>query len=319
MEVVQRKLKRAGLRYQIGFGAVLTLAVTLLSVGSHSAPLKANGMVALRKHIPAQIRRKRNQSESESYNWSGYAVTGANGSVTDVKASWVVPSVNNTCSSVPNGYAAFWTGIDGWNSNTVEQIGTDSDCVNLEGTKTGTPTYYAWFEFYPQDAYLIGNYNSRTGACESDCVAPLDVISAEVKFTSSGSSGPRRRSSQVFTVIIADETKGWSFTTSSAVPGAQESSAEWIAEAPYGCNTASGYCDLSNFGIADYGEEFAPVSNTVTASATIGGVTNALGSFANVEQAIMVNYPSGSSVMAQPAPLQDNGTSFPDDWMSAGP
>jgi hypothetical protein len=209
--------------------------------------------------------------------------------------------------------------VRGWNSNTVEQIGTDSDCVNLEGTKTGTPTYYAWFEFYPQDSFLIGNYNSSTGACESDCVAPGDVISAEVKFIASGTSGPRRRTSQHFTVTITDESKAWSFTTSSTVPGAKESSAEWIAETPFGCTTASGYCDLSDFGIVDYGEEFAPVSKTVTASATIGGVTRALGGFANVEQAIMVSYPSGSSIMAQPAALQDNGTSFSDDWMSVGP
>jgi Peptidase A4 family len=73
---------------------------------------------------------------------SGYAVTGAAGSVTDVKGSWVVPAVQGSRPST-NQYASFWVGIDGFSSNTVEQIGTDSDCQN------GAPTNYAWFEFYP--------------------------------------------------------------------------------------------------------------------------------------------------------------------------
>jgi Peptidase A4 family len=318
MEQWQRFRKALKAQCQVGLGAVTLVGAILLSIGSHPPPLKANGRLALRRHIPARIHRKRNEAETESYNWSGYAVSGADGSVTDVKASWVVPSVDSTCASVPEGYAAFWAGIDGWSSSTVEQIGTDSDCVNLEGTKTGTPTYYAWFEFYPQDSFLIGTYND-TGLCETDCVAPGDIISAQVKFNASASHGPHSRTAGNFSVTIVDETKGWSFTTTSTVPGAKESSAELIAEAPSGCDTASGFCDLSDFGIADYGEEFAPISNTVTASATIGSVTQALGSFANVEQAIMVDYPSGGSTMAQPAPLQDKGTSFPEDWVSAGP
>ncbi len=81
-----------------------------------------------------------------STNWSGYAVTGPAGSVTDAKGSWIVPSV--TCSSAAS-YSSFWVGIDGFGSNTVEQTGTDSDC------QSGSPTYYAWYEFYPGPAFLI--------------------------------------------------------------------------------------------------------------------------------------------------------------------
>ena len=62
-----------------------------------------------------------------------------------MKGSWIVPPV--TCPSTPSQYSSFWVGIDGDNSNTVEQTGTDSDC------STGTPNYYAWFEFYPQPGY----------------------------------------------------------------------------------------------------------------------------------------------------------------------
>ena len=61
-------------------------------------------------------------------NWSGYSIDAANHTVTDVKGSWVVPTV--TVSGNGTSYASTWVGIDGDNSNTVEQIGTDSDQVN---------------------------------------------------------------------------------------------------------------------------------------------------------------------------------------------
>jgi hypothetical protein len=269
----------------------------------------------LRRHRPADIRRVRDQKTSESYNWSGYTVTGAKGSVTDVKASWVVPQV--TCGGTPNGYSSFWVGIDGWNSNTVEQIGTDSDCVNLLGTKTDTPTYYAWFEFYPKGAYLIGNYN-RSGVCISDCVSPGDYISAEV--TATGSSPRGARGGQSFTVTITNESKSWTFTTTSSVPAAQQSSAEWIAETPYGCNTASGYCQLSDFGKAYYGEKYTSPYVGNTAFATVNGATLPLASFgSSVQEAVMVNYPSGTTIMAQPSAVDSTGTSFDVVWYNAGP
>jgi Peptidase A4 family len=294
----------------------LTLLLLLTSPVDSPPPKVSPEATALRRHhLPIQIHRRRDQTTAESYNWSGYAVTGANGSVTDVKSSWVVPAVS--CSGSPEGYAAFWTGIDGWTSSTVEQIGTDSDCVNLTGNATGTPTYYAWFEFYPQDAYLIGGY-SGSGVCESDCVFPGDTISAEVSFSGSAGGGFRHRSGERFTVTITDETRGWSFTTTSTVPGARQSSAEWIAEAPSGCNTASGICELADFSMVDFGDYFTAVLNT--ASATVAGKTQPLGSFgSSVQEAVMVDYPSGATTMAQPSALEGGGTSFAVTWANAGP
>lgn len=78
-------------------------------------------------------------------------------------------------------------GIDGYSSNTVEQTGTDSDCVN------GKPVYYAWFEFYPHPSFSV---NSLT-------IQPGDVISAEV---SAGAKGE-------FTVTLMDTTAGGTFST----------------------------------------------------------------------------------------------------------
>src|SRR3989441_13014119 len=140
-----------------------------------------------------------------STNWRGYAVTGSVGSVTDAKGSWKVPTIVGTCPST-NEYSSFWVGIDGFNSGTVEQTGTDSDCQN------GVPTYYAWYEFYPHPSFLINGIS----------VHPGDVISAEAHALGNGK----------FTVSISDITTGQSFSTSSTVHRARQSSAEWIAEAP---------------------------------------------------------------------------------------
>ena len=42
-------------------------------------------------------------------------------------------------------YSSVWVGIDGYSSNTVEQIGTEQDV-----SANGKTSYYAWYEMYPQ-------------------------------------------------------------------------------------------------------------------------------------------------------------------------
>ena len=80
-----------------------------------------------------------------SINWAGYGVSG--GTFTKVAGSWVQPGV--TCPAKLSEGAAFWVGIDGLVSTdkTVEQIGTDSDCVAASG-----PSYYAWYQMYPKES-----------------------------------------------------------------------------------------------------------------------------------------------------------------------
>jgi hypothetical protein len=199
-------------------------------------------------------------------------VTGSKGSVTHVTGTWTVPAV--TCTSTPNGYSSFWVGIDGDGSNTVEQIGTDSDCVSLQGVQN-TPTYYAWFEFYPKGSYLIGSYN-KNGLCQSDCISVNDVITADVSYSG---GGPKGQGGSSFTVKITDTPAnggvGWTFSTLSAVSSAQAASAEWIAEAP----SSGGVLPLANFQNVNF-------SN---GQATISGTTNYIGRFENFDAINMVN------------------------------
>jgi hypothetical protein len=257
----------------VGLGADAARTVTGLSVGPPH------------RHRPIIIREVREGSAS-SLNWSGYAVTGAAGSVTDVQGSWIVPAIQGTCGST-NQYSSFWVGIDGFNSNTVEQTGTDSDC------QSGQPVYYAWFEFYPHPLFIINNL----------AVKPGDVMSAEVQYKG-----------RQFTATITNQSTGQSFSTSTRLNGAQRSSAEWIVEAP---SSAGGILPLADFGTASLGGDYTAVGSTNYA--TISSSTGPIGSFgaSNVYQTTMVT--NGGATKAAPSALTSDGTSFTDTWSSAGP
>ena len=158
----------------------------------------------------------------ESSNWSGYAATGANGAFTSVSASWTQPTA--TCTSRTDQYAAFWVGLDGYSSDSVEQTGTDSDCV---GT---SPSYYGWYEMYPADPVYYSN-----------TVKPGDAMSASVTFSGT----------ETYTLVLKDATQNWTQTVVQNESGFDRSSAEVITEAPC-CTNSGGILPLSDFGTINY-------------------------------------------------------------------
>jgi hypothetical protein len=230
------------------------------------------------------IIRERHGTQVTSSNWSGYAVIGARDSVTDATGSWIVPVVD--CASTPNAYSATWVGIDGYSSNTVEQIGTESDCVN------GQAENYAWFEFYPHFSYTI----------ESVPIKGDDLVSAEVKY-----SGGK------FVVSISVNS-GAPFSTSTKLNQADRSSAEWIVEAPY----SGGVLPLADFNTVSFGVDHTAVKGTN--DAVIGDASGPIGSFnpSNVFTITMTT-DKGGATKAQPSALSTDKTSFTDAWYSAGP
>ena len=236
------------------------------------------------RHGPIIIHERHGKNVT-SGNWSGYAVTGAKGSVTDVKGSWIVPAIAGTCPST-NQYSSFWVGIDGYTSSTVEQIGTDSDCVN------GKAVYYAWYEFYPHFSYTIPL-----------TVKPGDTIFAEVTAQGKGQ----------FTVTLTDKTTPGTFSKSAKIPSADQSSAEWIAEAPY----SGGILPLADFNTVSFGQDYT--AQTGTCFATIAGASRAIGLFpaANVFDITMDT--SSGMIKASPSVLSSDATSFSIAWVSAGP
>jgi hypothetical protein len=216
---------------------------------------------------------------SYSTNWAGYAVTGAAGSVSQVSGNWVVPAVSSSVS----GYSSAWVGIDGYNSSSVEQIGTDSDYLN------GRAQYYAWYEMYPAAPVNL-----------SLAIHPGDTVSASVSY-----SGTNH-----FTLTITDVTTSGSFSTTQTSSTAQRSSAEWIQEAP---SSIRGVLPLANFGTIDFSG----------ASATVNGTTGPADnswSNTNLYQIDMVT--KTGALKATTSSLSDSGdpltSNFSVTWNSSG-
>jgi len=172
-------------------------------------------------------------TQVQSGNWSGYADTGSGFST--VTGKWTEPSA--TCSSTES-LAAFWVGIDGYSSDSVEQDGTLIECYG------GTAYYYTWWEMYPSnDIQVVG-----------DTLRPGDSISASVV-----------RSGTSYTLKVTDSSRsGDSFSTTQSGSFAN-SSAEWIAEAPSG---SSGVEPLSHF------STFSLSSATVATTSKSGTISS---------------------------------------------
>jgi hypothetical protein len=182
-------------------------------------------------------------STSTSTNWSGYDTTG--GPFTSVSASWVQPAVSCAANQKKASYASFWVGLDGDGSNTVEQTGTDSDCVR------GQAVYYGWYEMYPA---APSNF--------TDTVLPGDTISASVTTNGSGA----------FTLTLSDQTQGWTQVINKSLSSAKLFSAEVIAEAP----SSGKVLPLADFGTVNFSSSV--VDGTAIGSLNPDEITMASGS-----------------------------------------
>jgi hypothetical protein len=207
-------------RLPFAVAAVLALAVGLL------VPAASRAAALGLQHAPVH-----RLVHASSSNWAGWDNTGH--TYTTVSASWVQPAV--TCARKETSYASFWIGLDGDGSNSVEQTGSEGDCVR------GTPKYYSWYEFYP--AYPVNYANT---------VRPGDHFSSTVTYKGSGS----------YTLVLSDTTQGWSHTTTGSAPSGLNASAEVIAEAP---SSNRGVLPLANFGSMSF-------TNATVNGAALGSV-----------------------------------------------
>ena len=200
-------------------GMALTATAASAAPSAPAAPhVSPGGLANLMGVSPAHTRGLR--FEAQSTNWSGYA--GTTGRYTSVSASWTQPA--GICSRGDQ-YAAFWVGLDGYNSSTVEQTGSEVDCVGR------TAEYYAWYEMYPGPSE---NY--------SNTVRAGDHFTATVTYLSG----------EQFSLFISDTTQGWSHTTDASLGQTPSlSSAEAIAEAPC-CTNSGGILPLTDFGTMNF-------------------------------------------------------------------
>jgi len=160
-----------------------------------------------------------------SSNWAGYVATGASGAFTSVSSNWTQPA--GRCTGAGGKYAAFWVGLDGYSSPTVEQTGTAVDCFGF------SPRYYAWYEMYPGASV---NFPVTTNP-----VSPGDRFSASVTY----------QAPSTYNLVLTDTSKGWSKSVSATLASAARSSAEVIAEAPC-CTYNGGILPLTNFGTVSF-------------------------------------------------------------------
>jgi Peptidase A4 family len=129
----------------------------------------------------------------------GYAVTGS--TYTSSTADWTMPTLKCTTSGAS---ISIWTGLDGYSSPTVEQIGAEAVC------ESGTAEYFGWYDMYPGASVDFSN-----------TLLPGDKLDASVSY-----------SSPDFTLTLQDVTQGWTKTVVKALAGADRSSAETTVEVP---------------------------------------------------------------------------------------
>ncbi len=192
------------------------LALKSLAVGSAAVAFFAVGVPAAHAAGTVNYAAAAPNGES-SADWSGWDVTG--GTYSSVSASWTVPSV--TCAPGETSYSAYWVGLDGDGSSSVEQTGTSSDC------DSGTPSYSAWYEFFPENSVSLPN-----------TVKAGDKIKASVVSVAG---------SDQYKLVLTDTTQNWTKTETGSSPSGTGASAEIIAEAPSGSTEGNSVLPLADF------------------------------------------------------------------------
>jgi Peptidase A4 family len=306
-----RKVFLVGALALIGLAAPAASALAPAASAASSAPSRAAASAAPAKpglyHVPiigkvtlpgvvgsalgsGSGNSVRHATAVSSSNWSGYADT--DDTFSSVSSSWTEPTVNCSSSDTsldglvgfssllggPSAASAFWVGLDGYNSSSVEQLGTDSDC------DSGTPSYYAWYEMYPNPSVTLPSQYP---------VLPGDQLSASVAANSAGTS---------FTLDISDATAGWSFSTTQTGSGFARSSAEVIAEAPSSCTVL--FC--SEVPLADFGQ----INFSGSGVSDSAGTNGTLSTF----DADEITMTDNGTTLATPSDLSSDGSSFSVKW-----
>jgi hypothetical protein len=165
-----------------------------------------------------------------STNWAGYTLTDTAAKAvafTRATATWKEPAL--TCGSgAPR--SAMWVGLGGVNpdSGELEQLGTNGNCAS------GKAQYSAFYDVIPNPGVIVKRFPVKAG----------DVITATISSAKGGTVAQFR---------MENLTTKLGFSGTVPVdPGARRS-AEWIVEAPEGCNNAGcQQADLANFGLVSF-------------------------------------------------------------------
>ncbi len=227
-------------------------------------------------------------------SWSGYmALACGTCSLRYVTATWVQPSVNCADSPLPVAWATSWVGLDGWEDESVEQIGTYTTCTD------GNASYLAFYEMYPANPVML----------YSVPIAPGDLITASVYYDAAAGR---------WRLTVSDRTTGARASTSQPCPpgifpggtttngpGCGNISAEVIAEVPGEAG--------ANLPLADFGTETYTAIAVTSRNGTHGSMeTNRLWAVHPVD---LIG--ATGTVLASPGLVRAGGTAFTDIWQAA--
>jgi hypothetical protein len=164
----------------------------------------------------------RQANTSYSTNWSGEVLTDnatyyAYGSFYAIWGDFNVPIGEQQFGTCTGGteYSSVWVGMDGapGAASDVVQAGTESDAACYGGYTT--PTYYAWYEWYPAYTVEISNFPVTAGQDVEVEVAMSGSTTAAVYMTNA--------TTNQYVAIAFDAPAGTKFVGNSA---------EWIVERP---------------------------------------------------------------------------------------
>ena len=227
-----------------------TLAVLNLNLVQSTTPLTGADTVARHESLRAVPYAHANPA------WAGYVVVvPSNKLISSVSGGWTVPRVQCPKAGPAISYAAEWIGIDGYNTTTVEQTGTETAC------QRGIPTYSAWVEMFAQSAAHSGSeYSLRS---ETYLVAPGDEMYAEVVAPTTGVSSKWR-------LTITNLSRNWVYTATESAPRqTRQHTVEWIVERPtIGKSTLA---PLSRFGSVSFSNANYRVGNSNLALSSTRG------------------------------------------------
>ena len=217
---LRARVTAAGMAVGLAAGLLTTLAPAAASSPAVSSPSVAVSSISMSPVSMSPVSMSPTTGfGANSSNWAGWAAYGHH---TSVSASWHEPKI--TCASHETSDSAFWIGIDGYGSHSVEQTGTQAGCSD------GHAFYAAWTEFYPSPSVNL-----------SSTVRAGDSLHGTVTYLSGHS----------YRLVLADSTQGWSHTTTGTASSATNSSAEIIAEAPTDGRTGKTMA-LTRFGSATF-------------------------------------------------------------------
>lgn len=199
--------------------AAVTTAAVGAPIASASAVSPGNPMITTGGSSAGAAGNSALARATRSTNWSGYAVH--SGRYRNVSATWIEPAAKCTLPKAKQ-YAAFWVGLDGYSSSSVEQTGTDSDCSGH------TAHYYGWYELFPAAPVFFKTQ-----------VKPGNEMSASVTFSGS----------DTYTIVLKNLSRRWTHTIVKQEAGLARTSAEVITEAP---SSTSGVLPLSDFGTVTF-------------------------------------------------------------------